>query len=238
MLDVIRALGRRWYLLVLGAIFTAALTVGAYVATPPLYNARALVLLVPSESAVGEGGNPLLSLDGLEQPAGILVAYFSSDAAREEVEQRSATAEYIVGIDESTRGPVIVVDVTDTDPELALHTLGFMLDRIPEGLATLQAQVDAPADAVITSMPLTVDERAEPDFSATIRVMIAALVLGMALTSTVTFALDGLLRRRGTRRSGTLGESRQRRTTPEEPEDHGPRSREHGANESRASVGT
>ncbi|ERG64556.1 hypothetical protein L332_08860 [Agrococcus pavilionensis RW1] len=238
MLDVIRALVRRWYFVVLGAVLTAALTVGAYVSTPPEYSARALVLLLPSDTAVGEGGNPLLSLSGLEQPAGILVAYFNSDSATEEVERQSATAEYLVAIDESTRGPVVVVDVTDADPQRALDTLGFLLDRIPEGLATLQAQVAAPADAVITSMPLTVDERAEPDFSGTIRVMIAALVLGIALTCTATIALDGLLRRREMRPGGRPPEPRRTRRSAgtREAEALEPTSRERLA--SASSVGT
>lgn len=214
MLDVIRALARRWYFVVLGAILTVGLTVVAYASTPPQYNARALVLLLPSGSAVGESGNPLLALGGLEQPAGILVAYFSSASAREEVEQRSATAEYVVGIDDSTRGPVIVVDVTDSDPQRTLNTLGFILDRIPEGLAALQDQVEVQSDAVITSMTLTLDERAELDMGGTIRAMIAALVVGVALTCTSTFALDGLLRRRQLRRDEALDEPRPRREVP------------------------
>jgi hypothetical protein len=195
-LDVIRALGRRWYLVVLGAIATAALVLAAYISSPPAYNARALVLLFPSTSAVGERGNPLLALGGLEQPAGVLVAYLSSDAAREEVEQRSETAEYLIRIDDSTRGPVIAVDVSDTDSQRALNTLGFILDRIPQGLAELQEQVDAPAEAAITSMQLTVDEEAERDIGGTVRIVIAALVVGVAGTCATAFALDGLLGRR------------------------------------------
>src|SRR5690606_26564077 len=133
----------------------------AYLTTPPQYNARGLVLLLPSESAVGEGGNPFLNLGGLEQPAGILVAYFSSAPARAEVQQQSETAEYLVGIDDSTRGPVIVIDVTDNAPQKALDVLGYIADRIPEELATLQDQVDAPADSVITSIPLIADTKAQ-----------------------------------------------------------------------------
>ncbi|GEK86252.1 hypothetical protein GCM10007198_03820 [Microbacterium aerolatum] len=203
-LDVIRALGRRWYVVLIGAIVTAGLTVGAYLTTPPEYNARALVLLLPSETAVGEGGNPFLTLDGLEQPAGILVAYFSSAPAREEVKEQSETAQYVVGIDDSTRGPVIAVDVTDTSNEKALDTLAFITDRIPIELAALQDQVDAPADAVITSIPLTVDQKAERSMSGTIRMMIAALVVGIAATCITAFALDGLIRRRQLRQSGEL----------------------------------
>lgn len=215
-LDVIRALGRRWYVVLIGAIVTAALTVGAYVSTPPEYNARALILLLPSESAVGEGGNPFLTLGGLEQPAGILVAYFSSAPAREDVKQQSPTAQYVVGIDDSTRGPVIAIDVTDNSAQKTLDTLNFIADRMPVELAALQDQVDAPADAVITSIPLTVDEKAERGMGATIRMMIAALVVGITATCITAFALDGLLRRRQLRRDGELSE--QQPEKPQKPE--------------------
>jgi hypothetical protein len=216
-LDVIRVLGRRWYFVVLGAMLTAGLAVAAYISTPAEYNARALVVLLPSGSAVGETGNPLLALGGLEQPAGILVAYLSSASAREEVEQRSETAEYVVSIDDSTRGPVLAVDVTDADPQRTLNTLGYILDRIPESLTALQDQVDVQPDAVITAMTLTVDERAEPDMGGTIRMMIAAVAVGIALTCTAAFALDGLLRRRALRRAGAHGELRPRRERPAAP---------------------
>jgi len=205
-LDVIRALGRRWYVVLIGAIATAALTVGAYVTTPPEYNARGLVLLLPAPSVVGEGGNPLLNLGGLEQPAGILVAYFSSAPAREEVKAQSETAQYVVGIDDSTRGPVIVVDVTDADPQTTLDVLNHIIDRIPEQLDALQDQVDAPADSVISSTPLTVDEKADRDMGGTIRMVIAALVVGVAVTCITAFALDGILRRRRLRRTGWVDE--------------------------------
>lgn len=203
-LEVIRALGRRWYIVVVGLLVTAGLAAGAYLTTPPEYNARSLVLLLPSKTAVGEGGNPFLTLGGLEQPAGILVAYFSSAPARDAVKQESPTAQYVVGIDDSTRGPVIAVDVTDTSPQNTLDTLRYITDQIPVELAALQNQVDAPSDAVITSMTLTFDQEAERSMGGTIRMVIAALAVGLVATCIAAFALDGLLRRRRLRRTGTL----------------------------------
>lgn len=203
-LEVIRALGRRWYIVTVGVLMTAGLAVGAYLTTPPEYSARALVLLLPSEAAVGEGGNPFLTLGGLEQPAGILVAYFSSAPARDDVKKQSKTAEYVVGIDDSTRGPVIAIDVTDDAPQKTLDTLQFIADQIPVELAALQDQVDAPKDAAITSMTLTTDNEAERTMGATIRMVIAAIAVGLLTTCITAFALDGLLRRRRIRKTGAL----------------------------------
>ena len=191
-----RALGRRWYLVAVGLVLTGAMVAGAYVASPPKYNASALVLMLPAKGDVGNGGNPFLMLDGLEQPAGIVAAYFSSEPSRDEVKRVSPDAEYEVGIDDSTRGPVLAVDVTDTSPQAALQTLDFLLQRIPEELSSLQQQVDARGSAVVTSMPLSVDTQSTTDARGTIRAMIAALVVGLVGTVVASFTLDGILLRR------------------------------------------
>ena len=133
-LEVLWALARRWYVVVVGLLLTGGLTYGAISASPPEYHARGLVLLLPSDAAVGKGGNPFLQLSGLEQPAGILVASFSSAPARAAVGQRSPTADYTVGIDDSTRGPVIAVDVTAASEPETMDTLTYLVERIPAEL--------------------------------------------------------------------------------------------------------
>lgn len=183
-----------------GLLLTAGIVFGAYTVSPPQYHARALVLLLPSRADVGPGGNPFLHLSGLEQPAGILSAYFSSEPASAEVKKISPTAQYEVGIDDSTRGPVIVVDVTDETSLNTLKTLNYLLTRIPEQLSDLQQQVDVRGSAIVGSMPLTVDNQAEVDVRGTVRVMIAALVVGLVATGVSAFALDGLLQRRELKR--------------------------------------
>lgn len=207
LLDLMRAFGRRWYVLVAGLLTTAGLAYGAYIVSPPEYSARGLILLLPSEVAVGEAGNPFLVLGGLEQPAGIVVAYFASASAQAEVEDHSPTAQYLVAIDDTTRGPVIAVNVTDSSAEAALSTLDFLMDRVPEELQRLQVEVAAPADAVITSMTLTADTVAEVDRSAMIRLMIAAVVVGLVVTGIVAIILDGVLLRKAQRRNSAPAES-------------------------------
>jgi hypothetical protein len=198
-LDVIRALGRRWYVLVAGLLMTAGLAWGAYSITPPTYTANGLVLLLPSETSVGPGGNPFLALSNLDQPAGILVAYFSGATAQAEVKANAPTAQYQVSINSSTRGPIIEVDVTDKSAKGALSALDYLTAQIPVELQNLQKQVDAPADAVITSMPLTVDAKAKADYSGTIRMVITAIIVGLLVTGLVAFGLDGLLLHRRAR---------------------------------------
>jgi hypothetical protein len=195
-LDVIRALGRRWYVVLAGLLLTAGLVFGAYKASPPEYNARALVLLLPSKFDVGKGGNPLLQLDGLEQPASVLSAYFASAPVLAEVAQLSPTAEFDVDLDPSTRGPVIAVDVTDKTAAETLRVRDYLLTRIPGELQRLQQDADARRSAFVDSMLLVADNEAKLDIHGTIRLTIAALVVGLVGTGILAFAIDGLMERR------------------------------------------
>ncbi|MCT9818990.1 hypothetical protein N3K63_01680 [Microbacterium sp. W1N] len=213
--EVFRALGRRWYVVVVGLLMTGALAYGAYTLTPTQYTSRGLILLLPSEEAATAAGNPFLALSGLEQPAGVVVAYFASSSAQNEIADLSPTAEYLVAIDDSTRGPAISVNVTDVSAESSLSTLEHLMTRVPEELARIQNELDVPAEAAVGSMTLTADEAAEPDRSGTIRMTIAAVAVGVLLTGISAFALDGILLRRARRTA-------QREEDATETGDHGP----------------
>jgi hypothetical protein len=200
--DFLRAIVRRWYVVVVGLCATAALAFGASAVDPPEYSVRGLVLLLPSAETVGVGGNPFLSLGGLDLPARLIVAYFQSEAMQSEISEVSPTAEFGVGIEESTRGPVIAIDVTDDSEEGALATLAFIAAAIPENLDRLQDEVEAPPQSRVGSMPLTIDEEAVPETSGTMRLVIAAVAVGIVATLSVTFAVDRLLLGNARRRNG------------------------------------
>jgi hypothetical protein len=203
-LDVIRALGRRWYVTLVGLLVTAALAWTVTDVAPPVYTARALVLLVPSEQAVGPGGNPFLALGGLDLPARVVVAYYESDVARARFASRSSDGEYVVAIEESTRGPVIAVDVTDATPQQTLATLDRITASIPVELRRLQEEVDAPPKSVVSTLLLAKDERAATDAGGTVRLLIAAVGVGLVGTGIVAVSLDGMLRSRRVRAGATL----------------------------------
>lgn len=222
-LDVIAALGRRWIVTVLGLLATAGLVYGASTIEPPVYTARALVLLVPSEQAVGKGGNPFLALGGLDLPARVVVAYYESDAAKAQFTSGSADAEYVVAIEESTRGPVISVDVTDSTPEATLATLEEITASVPVELRRLQEEVDAPRNAIVSTLVLTKDEKAEADNSGTVRMIIAAAGLGLVATVVGAVAVDGLVRSRRGRKQGGTPDAAPADPPSAEPETAGPK---------------
>ena len=60
----------------------------------------------------------------------------------------------------------------------------------------MQQEVDVRESAVIGSMQLTVDRQPKADIRGTVRLMIAALVVGVVVTGVSAFAIDGLAQRR------------------------------------------
>lgn len=203
--DLLGAVRRRWYVVVVGLLATIGLGYVAAVSSPPTYTARGLVLLVPSKAVVGEGGNPLLVMDGLTLPASILVAYYQGEAAQAEAAAVVPTATYEVTIDESTRGPVIAIDVADPTAAGAIEMLDHLAASVPTNLERLQSEVDAPQASTVSAMPLTMDTKATADTSSATRRLIAAVGIGLVGTMLLTAAFDGLLLRRSRARSARLG---------------------------------
>lgn len=195
------ALGRRWYVVLVGV----ALTLGAgwyiYDTNSPDYTASGLVLLLPP-TGTGEdaGSNPFLQLGGLELTARVLVATYSSTTFVDEVEARSPDAEVEVSVDESTRGGVILVDVTDTSAQGSLDLLDFVTTDVSARLAALQEQVGVEDAATVRSMLLAKDAEAEPDFQSLIRILVIAVGGGLAATLGIALLVDVIIERRHGRR--------------------------------------
>lgn len=199
--DVIRALANRWYLTLLGLLLTAAMAWGAHTAAPPSYEASGLVLMLPSKSAASKAGNPLLVLDSLGQPAAILVAHYGSDSARQRVASVSSTADFTVLLDDSIRGPVIRVNVKDQSAESTMAVLNGLMADLPKQLDRLQRQVGATNDSYLSSMTLSVDTAPEVSNAATLRLMIAAVLLGLVGTVLATSSFDSFFQGNRRRRS-------------------------------------
>ncbi|MCB1297745.1 MAG: hypothetical protein KDB08_02035 [Microthrixaceae bacterium] len=201
--DILDAVGRRWYVLVVGLLVTAGAGWFVVDSNPPEYTARGLVLLLPSVGVESsDGANPLLELGGLELTARVLVATYSSTSFEQELAELSPDATAVVSIDESTRGPVIVVEVTDVGQQRALDTLGYVLGTVSTRLLGLQNEVGVAENAMVRSMVLAMDTEAEPDLQSLIRVLVLVLGGGIAVTVALTLVIDVLAGRRKQGRGG------------------------------------
>lgn len=203
--QILLVLGRRWYVVALGLLLTLGLAYGALVVTPPAYEARGTILLMPSKEQLSTGGrNPFLQLDALGGPAGIVIARLSGDQARDLVAERAPFAEFGVEADANMRGPGIQAVVSDRSPGETLATLDFVLSLITDTLAQVQAEQGVPKSAIVGSMRLVVDNKAERVTTATVRSVVAALALGLLTTASLVFGIDALAQRRRRRGDGVM----------------------------------
>lgn len=195
--QILLVLGRRWYIVALGLLLTLGLAYGALVITPPVYEARGTILLMPSKDQLSTGGrNPFLQLGALDGPAGIVIARLSGDEAHNLVEAQAPDAEFGVEPDPNMRGPGIQATVSDTTPAKTLQTLDLVLTMVTDTLAQVQAEQGVPKSAIVGSMRLVVDTEAERVTTATVRSVVAALAVGLLVTAALAFAVDALVQRR------------------------------------------
>jgi len=201
--EILAALTRRWYIVVVGLAVAIAGGWYVYDSNPPDYAARGLVLLLPPEGNTPEavGSNPFLSLGGLELTARVVVATYSSTSFSEEVEAISPDAEVEVSMDESTRGGVIAIDVKDKGEEAALSMLDYVTGTVSERLQGLQDEVGVQESSAVTSMVLAMDTVAEPDYQSLIRLLVIVVGGSIAGALIIALILDLALERR--RRRGS-----------------------------------
>jgi hypothetical protein len=209
--ELIRAVGRRWYVVVAGLILTgglvAAMTGGLVVAgldallVPVMYEAKASMLLLPPTKTVTETtGNPFLNLGGLDVVSGVLsLSLTDSQTVSSLVPPRSKTT-YTVTQDGSVSGSVLNVSVTAVSPREALATLTSIETLASTRLRTLQDSVDAPLNTQARIMTITDNTRAVPNFAALIRALIAVIAAGVVITFLAAIAVDSIARRRKARK--------------------------------------
>jgi len=213
---VITALLHRWYIVLAGLIVTAGLAVGAFMLVPLTYSATASLLLLPSQESMTPGANPLLQLGGLEQPTSLVVAYLGGNQIHQQFADKYPGATFTVVVDTLGRGPLMIFTADAPTKAGALAALSGAVDLVPGALTALQDSVDAPTAARVRSAPLSIDEVATTVKGTTLRALILATGVGLAMTFTGAVALDSLLARRAQRRNE--GQAVEATSAPEVPE--------------------
>src|SRR5215470_17013903 len=102
-----RTLIRRWYVTVLGLVLTIGLASVAASSSPPTYEARASVVLVPPKS--NQLQNPFLGLGGLQEVSDVVSRAISDTATADAITAAGGSPKYSVGRDTSTSGPILLI---------------------------------------------------------------------------------------------------------------------------------
>lgn len=194
--DLQAGLRRRWWAVVVGLLATAGLCYMALTYVPAEQEAKASVLLLPPRSTVGSEGNPYLVMGGLQPAADVLARALNDGQIHESLAPPHGPADFVVERDAASSGPVLVVDVTGTDPGATIAMLNDVLGAMPDLLDKLQLDVSAPTNSLITLATVASDAEAVPSTKSQMRAVLVAAAGGLAVTVFGTYMLDGLLVRR------------------------------------------
>jgi len=203
--DLTAGLRRRWYLVIIGVLLSGVLAAYVYSVVPARYEARASLLLLPSEAWTEMIGvdNPYLSLTGMGPALDVLTRRVDADVVRLPVERRFPDTEYVISADSTTSGPIVLVETTGPSGDLALNVLERVRSEVEDSLVAMQADLDIPADSQIDVVDVFVDRKAVIDTSPLLRLSLAAGIGGVLLTIILTGLIDGLFVNRRARAAGS-----------------------------------
>lgn len=197
LLNVRRALTRRWYVVLLGLLLTVGGAVMVARLVPAQHELTADVLLIPPKSEVAAAGeNPYLNLNGLENMSGIVARAVTSTDAADQLLNAGHASDYTVEQDQTTPGPVLLVTVDDQSLQGAKDSLTAVLDLIPVQLRSLQEMVATPPKAFITSTVIKQDVVGKTVRTSQLRALVGTVGGGLAMTVLLAMGLDALLRSR------------------------------------------
>jgi hypothetical protein len=211
--ELLRAAGRRWYILVAGMLLTAGVAVAVFRFVPVVYEAKAsLLLLPPSKTVTQTTGNPFLNLGGLDVVSGVLsLSLTDTETVRSVVPPKSKTT-YTVVQDGAVSGSVLDIAVTAATPRQALSTLSSIEELAASRLKALQDKVAAPADTQARVMTITDNTEARANPGSLIRALLAVGAVGLVISFLAAIAVDASIRRYRRRKASRPERAAVRRT--------------------------
>jgi hypothetical protein len=196
-----RILLRRWYAVVIGLGLTVGLCFGVTQMVRPSYEIKAMMLVLPPKSTVGQGGNPFLSLGGLGSVADVVSRAMMDGNTVKSLVAMGADADFQVVQDATSAGPVILITSSGHSPAEAENTLRIIKSQIPVKLLALQEASQVPERSLIKVSLLSQDETPTVVRKSQIRAVFGSFAIGIASSLVLIGLLDGALLRRSRRRS-------------------------------------
>lgn len=201
----LRALLRRWPVLIAVLVLAGAGTFVAFDRVGPAYETTGSTLIFPPIDADGTGpevagGNPYLELAGLTQARDIVIRTLTSKTTRAEIETIYPDMAYDVAPDFTNSAPIILFTVEASGPRTSTEVLAELMGRVPSTLAGLQSGRDLAKSQLITSVALTEDSDPEVVRKDQIRagIFVGAGILGAGLL--LLGLIDSLFAARRSRR--------------------------------------
>lgn len=191
--ETLSSLLRRWYILVVGLLLTAAMCWAVQGRIPVTYEAKGSQLLMPPSATVGAEGNPYLYLGGLSQALDVLIRHVNAAEATKPVLRAFPGTVYSVEADPSTSGPILVISASGTTADGTLGVLNAALDKVPAALKDMQDELAIADNLRINVRTVVVDGQATKNNQSQMRLMLLAAGAGTVGTVLLTAMMDNFL---------------------------------------------
>ncbi|GAB3254481.1 hypothetical protein [Nocardioides dilutus] len=203
MVGVLLLLRRRWRLALAGLLLTIAFCGNVLASAQPYYQAtgQMLFLLPPTNpDPTRPPVNPYLNLqDGMGTTANLISGMVTTKDVEDQLARRGLTAEYTVTYLSQT-GPILQVDASHPDPQVADRTRDAVMDLVDAELATLQQEADTPKNQLMTATRPTVSKHPVALYGGVYTAAGVTAITGLLLVMLLCFAVDRRLLRQRSRR--------------------------------------
>lgn len=216
LLEALRALGRRWYIVLPGTVLAVAAALGMLHVVHPVYERKASELLLPGPAYVPTGQNPYLYLSGLGQAADVVVSAASSDNIVSQLAKTYPGTHVTVTRDPLNSGPALVIDVTANSDRNAAGALSEMVGDVSSTLKSIQTRESVPAKDRISVTEITADGHSTVQTKKQYEAAWGAGIGAIVITIIVAAFVDGQARRRRRRNTPSVRRSATQQFVPEE----------------------
>lgn len=201
--DLVRALRRRWYILIPGLVMTLLAAILAMRVVPPSLQATGSVLLISPAVEMAEDGtqasrvNPYLNFGApLGATAEVVSAAVTSERTAKDLKENGATGTYDVALDPNSSAPLLSVQATAEDNAKALATLQAVIKAIHDRLEQIQGEAGSPINQFIKTEVVTSSPQATPVHGSLIRVLAMVMILGVLGSCGAVVLVEGISRGR------------------------------------------
>ena len=184
---------RRWYLVLLGLLFSLGAAAGAAVQVGPRYMLVSEVLLLPPNDVDVHIPNPYLNLDGLSAAVDVVALAAVDPVAMSSMRRQGLDADVVVERDITSPAPLAKVTVLARTPAKAMTAQEILLKQFPTTVSGLQSSAGIPAAGQITTSVVVESRTPTPVRKSQVRYSLAVLILGGGLTLLLVGGLDAAL---------------------------------------------
>lgn len=188
--DLAHGLLRRWYMVLIGIMLTAAAGLFVFRTVPVTFEATSSLVLIPPVTTVSGGSNPYLYMGGLDQALSVLTVRMNSPVVADPILGKDPELSYAMGKDMTTAGPIMVISAAGDTEARTLNVLNQIVKSVPSNMKILQDQLQIPADTRITVMTIVTDTTAKAVNKKQIRSLLTVIAGGLALTLLLTALFD------------------------------------------------